>query len=114
MQYPNKKLVACLELHTYSSLNIEFLAQYQGALDAADIAVVFYSPEAVAIKRLEQISKEQIENAFQRKDLIVYTHPSDFQSFLQVQEFDDTVLLMMSSGNYGGLDFDEIQNIIQW
>lgn len=113
MQYPNKKLVACLELHTYSSLNIEFLAQYQGALDAADIAVVFYSPEAVAIKRLEQISKEQIENAFQRKDLIVYTHPSDFQLFLQVQEFDDTVLLMMSSGNYGGLDFDEIQNIIQ-
>lgn len=113
MQYPNKKLVACLELHTYSSLNIEFLAQYQGALYAADIAVVFYSPEAVAIKRLEQISKEQIENAFQRKDLIVYTHPSDFQSFLQVQEFDDTVLLMMSSGNYGGLDFDEIQNIIQ-
>lgn len=112
-QYPNKKLVACLELHTYSSLNIEFLAQYQGALDAADIAVVFYSPEAVAIKRLEEISKEQIENAFQRKDLIVYTHPSDFQSFLQVQEFDDTVLLLMSSGNYGGLDFDEIQNIIQ-
>lgn len=112
-QYPNKKLVACLELHTYSSLNLEFLAQYQGALDAADIAVVFYSPEAVAIKRLEEISKEQIENAFQRKDLIVYTHPSDFQSFLQVQEFDDTVLLLMSSGNYGGLDFDEIQNIIQ-
>lgn len=112
-QYPNKKLVACLELHTYSSLNLEFLAQYQGALDAADIAVVFYSPEAVAIKRLEEISKEQIENAFQRKDLIVYTHPSDFQSFLQVREFDDTVLLLMSSGNYGGLDFDEIQNIIQ-
>lgn len=112
-QYPNKKLVACLELHTYSSLNAEFLTQYQGALDAADVAVVFYSPDAVAIKKLEEITKEQIEEAFQRKDLIVYTHPSDFQSFLQVQEFDDTVLLMMSSGNYGGLNFDEIQNIIQ-
>lgn len=111
-QYPNKKLIACLELHTYSSLNAEFLTQYQGALDAADVAVVFYSPDAVAIKKLEEITKEQIEEAFQRKDLIVYTHPSDFQSFLQVQEFDDAVLLLMSSGNYGGLDFDEVQNII--
>jgi UDP-N-acetylmuramate: L-alanyl-gamma-D-glutamyl-meso-diaminopimelate ligase len=111
-QYPNKKLVACLELHTYSSLNAEFLTQYQGALDAADVAVVFYSPDAVAIKKLEEITKEQIEEAFQRKDLIVYTNPSDFQSFLQVQEFDHSVLLLMSSGNYGGLDFDEVQNII--
>lgn len=111
-QYPNKKLVACLELHTYSSLNAEFLTQYQGALDAADVAVVFYSPDAVAIKKLDEISKEQIETAFQREDLIVYTHPNDFQSFLQVQEFKDAVLLLMSSGNYGGLDFDEVQNII--
>jgi len=111
-QYPNKKLVACLELHTYSSLNAVFLSQYQGALDAADVAVVFYSPDAVAIKKLEEISKEQIEEAFQRQDLIVYTHPMEFESFLQVQEFNETVLLLMSSGNYGGLNFDEVQNII--
>ena len=111
-QYPNKKLVACLELHTYSSLNAVFLSQYQGALDAADVAVVYYSPDAVAIKKLEEISKEQIEEAFQRQDLIVYTHPMEFESFLQVQEFNETVLLLMSSGNYGGLDFDEVQNII--
>lgn len=111
-QYPNKKLVACLELHTYSSLNAVFLSQYQGALDAADVAVVYYSPDAVAIKKLEEISKEQIEEAFQRQDLIVYTHPMEFESFLQVQEFNETVLLLMSSGNYGGLNFDEVQNII--
>lgn len=111
-QYPNKKLIACLELHTYSSLNAEFLTQYQGALDAADTAVVFYSPDAVAIKKLEEISKEQIETAFNRENLIVYTHPSEFQSFLQVQEFNDAVLLLMSSGNYGGLNFDEVQNMI--
>lgn len=112
-QYPNKKLIACLELHTYSSLNAEFLTQYQGALDAADVAVVFYSPDAVAIKKLEEISKEQIETAFKRDDLIVYTNPEEFKSFLVVQEFDDSVLLLMSSGNYGGLDFDEVQNIIE-
>ncbi len=111
-QYPNKKLVACLELHTYSSLNTEFLTEYQGALDAADTAVVFYSPDAVAIKKLEEISKEQIEKAFNREDLIVYTNPDEFKSFLLVQEFTDSVLLLMSSGNYGGLDFDEVQSTI--
>ena len=111
-QYPNKKLIACLELHTYSSLNAEFLSQYEGALDAADVAVVFYSPDAVAIKKLEEISKTQIESAFNRNDLIVYTNPTEFQNFLKEQTFNDSVLLLMSSGNYGGLDFDEVQTII--
>lgn len=111
-QYPDKKLVACLELHTYSSLNAEFLSQYEGALDAADVAVVFYSPEALKIKRLEAITEEQIEVAFNRNDLIVYTFPKDFQSFLHVQDFNNSVLLLMSSGNYGGLDFDSIQTIL--
>ncbi|WKW46400.1 Mur ligase family protein [Myroides sp. JBRI-B21084] len=112
-QYPNKKLVACLELHTYSSLNAQFLTEYQGALNAADVAVVFYSPDAVAIKKLTEVSKEQIEQAFKRDDLIVYTNPDEFKSFLVVQDFTDSVLLLMSSGNYGGLNFDEVQSIIE-
>lgn len=112
-QYPEKKLIACLELHTYSSLNAEFLNQYQGALDAADTAVVFYSLDAVVIKNLNEITKEQIEEAFKRDDLIVYTNPDEFKSFLLVQDFTDSVLLLMSSGNYGGLDFDEVQRIIE-
>lgn len=112
-QYPGRKLVACLELHTYSSLNADFLSQYEGALDAADVAVVFYSPDAVAIKKLTEIGKEQIERAFNRENLIVYTNPEEFKSFLVVQDFTDSVLLLMSSGNYGGLDFEEIQHIIE-
>lgn len=112
-QYPDKKLVACLELHTYSSLNAEFLTEYQGALDAADTAVVFYSPDAVAIKKLEEVTKEQIEQAFNREGLIVYTNPEEFKSFLVVQDFKDSVLLLMSSGNYGGLNFDEVQQMIE-
>ena len=111
-QYPDKKLVACLELHTYSSLNADFLTEYEGALAAAETAVVFYSPDAVAIKKLKEISKTQIEEAFNRDDLIVYTNPDEFKSFLVVQDFTNAVLLLMSSGNYGGLDFDEIQTII--
>ncbi|GER57907.1 peptidoglycan synthetase [Patiriisocius marinus] len=112
-QYPERKLVACLELHTYSSLNPEFLSQYKGALDAADTAVVFYSPHAVMIKGLQDIKQEQIEAAFDRDDLTVFTNPADFKTYLYTQDFKDTSLLLMSSGNYGGLDFDEVKNYLK-
>ena len=110
-QYPDRKLIACLELHTYSSLNPEFLNQYKGALAAADISVVFYSPRSVEIKKLQAISHEQIMDAFQNEDLIVYTNPSEFKDFLFSQKFSNTSLLLMSSGNYGGLDFDELKQL---
>ena len=112
-QYSNHTLVACLELHTYSSLNAEFLKEYKGALDAADVAVVFYSPHAVEIKQLEEVSHEQIANAFQRDDLIIYTNPEDFKDFLFKQDFDNKSLLLMSSGNYGGLDFNAIKELLR-
>jgi UDP-N-acetylmuramate: L-alanyl-gamma-D-glutamyl-meso-diaminopimelate ligase len=111
-QYENRTLVACLELHTYSSLNAEFLKEYKGALDTADVAVVFYSPHAVEIKKLEEVTKEQISSAFERDDLIIYTNPDDFKQFLFAQDFNDKALLLMSSGNYGGLDFDEVKELI--
>jgi UDP-N-acetylmuramate: L-alanyl-gamma-D-glutamyl-meso-diaminopimelate ligase len=112
-QYPNRTLVACLELHTYSSLNAEFLKEYEGALEHADVAVVFYSPDAVKIKQLEEVSYEQIANAFNRKDLIIYTNPKEFKDYLFSLNFDNSALLLMSSGNYGGLNFDEVKKIIE-
>lgn len=111
-QYQDRVVVACLELHTYSSLNAEFLKQYKGALDAADIAVVFYSPHAVEIKKLKEVKQEQIANAFQRDDLIIYTNQDEFKNFLFSQNFDNKALLLMSSGNYGGLDFEEVKSLI--
>ncbi|MEZ4778971.1 MAG: Mur ligase family protein [Flavobacteriaceae bacterium] len=111
-QYPNRTLLACLELHTYSSLTPKFLTEYQGALDAADVAVVFYSPHAVEIKKLEPISHQQISEAFKREDLIIYTDPKDFKDFLFSQHFNNTSLLLMSSGNYGGLDFNEVKKLL--
>ncbi len=111
-QYPDRKLIACLELHTYSSLNPEFLKEYKGALDAADVAVVFYSMHAVKIKQLEAIKETQIEEAFERKDLVIFTDPADFKTYLYTQEFKNTNLLLMSSGNYGGLDFDEVRELV--
>ena len=112
-QYPERSLLACLELHTYSSLNPEFLSEYKGALDVADIAVVFYSPKAVKIKKLEAVSSAQILNAFQREDLLVFTDPTAFQDYLFAQDFNNTSLLLMSSGNYGGLDFEKVKEILK-
>jgi UDP-N-acetylmuramate: L-alanyl-gamma-D-glutamyl-meso-diaminopimelate ligase len=112
-QYPDRKLIACLELHTYSSLNPEFISQYKGALDAADTAIVFYSPHALMIKGLQEIKQEQIEEAFGRKDLTVFTNPADFKTNLYAQDFKETSLLLMSSGNYGGLDFDTIKEYLK-
>ncbi|MCR8666640.1 Mur ligase family protein [Aestuariibaculum sp. M13] len=112
-QYSDRQLVACLELHTYSSLNAEFLKEYKGALDAADTAVVFYSPHAVEIKKLDAVSHDQIAQAFERDDLIIYTNPDDFKNFLLSQNLENKALLLMSSGNYGGLNFDEVKALIK-
>lgn len=111
-QYVDRKLLACLELHTYSSLNEDFLKEYVGTLNKADEAVVFYSPHAVKIKRLKEVSEEQIAKAFKRDDLIIYTDPKAFKDFLFSRNLKDTALLLMSSGNYGGLDFDEVKDLL--
>jgi UDP-N-acetylmuramate: L-alanyl-gamma-D-glutamyl-meso-diaminopimelate ligase len=112
-QYPDRILVACLELHTYSSLNSEFLKEYDGALEYADVAVVFYSPDAVKIKQLEEVTYDQIAQAFNRKDLIIYTNPKDFKDYLFNLNLNNSALLLMSSGNYGGLNFDDVKGLVQ-
>ncbi|MGB5941420.1 MAG: Mur ligase family protein [Leeuwenhoekiella sp.] len=111
-QFPEKRLIACLELHTYSSLDPDFLVEYDKALDAAEEPVVYYSPEAVALKRLKPISKEQIIDAFGRDDLKIFTEPDEFQKYLFNLKMDNAVLLLMSSGNYGGLDFEKVEKIL--
>ena len=111
-QYQERTVIACLELHTYSSLNADFLKEYEGTLDRADVAVVFYSPHAVEIKKLEKVTEKQIKEAFNREDLIIYTDPEAFKTFLFSQKFDNSALLLMSSGNYGGLELNKFKEII--
>ena len=112
-QYSDKRLVACLELHTYSSLNAEFLCQYHKSLDKADIPVVFYSPETVELKQLQAILEEQVRKAFQREDLVIFTDPQSFRNYLKDLDLTNSVLLLMSSGNYGGIDFEEIKTWLE-
>ena len=111
-QYQNRTVLACLELHTYSSLNAEFLKEYKGSLKYADKAVVFYSPHAVKIKQLDEVTSDQIAEAFEREDLIIYTNPSEFKDFLFSENLENSAVLLMSSGNYGGLDFDEVTRLL--
>ncbi|MDB4241982.1 Mur ligase family protein [Polaribacter sp.] len=111
-QYENSNVLACLELHTYSSLNAVFLEEYKGALDAADKAVVFYSPDAVKIKKLEAVTSAQIAKSFQREDLIIYTNPQEFKAFLFAENLKNTALVFMSSGNYGGLNLEEVKHLV--
>lgn len=111
-QYPNKRLLACLELHTYSSLNESFIKEYKNTLDKADEAVVFYSPKALEIKHMKPLKPEQISMAFEHPNLKVCSDPLAFQTLLKNQSYTNTALLLMSSGNYGGLNFDQLKNII--
>ena len=111
-QYAQREVIACLELHTYSSLNAEFLGEYKGALDQADKAVVFYSPHAVKIKQLDEVTTAQIGAAFGREDLMMFTNPAEFKAFLFSQNLEQTAVVLMSSGNYGGLDFEEVKELV--
>jgi len=110
-QYPDRKLIACLELHTYSSFNPEFLKEYRGALDLADVPIVFYLPESVQIKKLEKVTPQQIGSAFNRDDLHILTDAEALRDFLFKQDFDNSVLLLMSSGTYGGLDLEALAGL---
>lgn len=111
-QYPQRKLVAVLELHTYSSLNAAFMTEYKGALDPADVAAVFYSGHALEIKRMPYLEPEVVRNGFARKDLTVLTDRQALERFLDKQDFDNTNLLLMSSGDYEGLNLTELKKYL--
>jgi UDP-N-acetylmuramate: L-alanyl-gamma-D-glutamyl-meso-diaminopimelate ligase len=103
-QFKNDKKYGFLELHTYSSLNPAFLEQYDHAMDGLEEAVVFYSEDALKIKRMEPISPEFIKEKFKNEKLRVFTNAEDLHAYWNTLDKTDGVYLMMSSGNFGGLD----------
>ena len=113
-QFANRKLVACLELHTFSSLNKDFLGEYANKLNAADIAIVYFSPKTLAHKKLPTITPEDIKSHFNNPNLLVFTERDSLKAFLLGERWRDCNLLMMSSGTFDGLDFKELsQGILQ-
>lgn len=111
-QYAGRQLVACLELHTYSSLNARFLNQYKNCMDDADVAIVYFNPHTVALKKLPPITEEQIKTAFGRSDLLVYSNSKVLLTDLQSRIWERVNLLMMSSGNFDGIDLQEMAKAI--
>lgn len=106
-QYPNRNVVACMELHTFSSLRKEFLPLYDGAMNAADEALVYFSPAVVAHKKLEPLTLEQVQNAFGGKVKVV-NKTEEVLEFINSKNWNNSVLLMMSSGNFDGIDYEKL------
>ncbi|AZI56320.1 peptidoglycan synthetase [Epilithonimonas vandammei] len=103
-QFSKTETFGFLELHTYSSLNPVFLEQYDHAMDGLDNAVVFYSEDALKIKRMEPISPELIKEKFKNQNLRVFTNAEDLHKYWETLDKSKGAFLMMSSGNFGGLD----------
>jgi len=103
-QYPERKLLAILELHTYSSLNEKFMQEYNGAMDDADVAVVFYSGHALELKRMPPLDENVVKEGFAKKNLIVFTKKEQLEHWLSHHSYADSNLLFMSSGDYDGID----------
>jgi UDP-N-acetylmuramate: L-alanyl-gamma-D-glutamyl-meso-diaminopimelate ligase len=105
-QYPGRKLVACMELHTFSSLKKDFLPQYKNCMAEADEAFVYYSPEVVQHKKLESISPELVKASFGTSNVTVFTESDAITAKLRSMSWENTNLLLMSSGNFDGVDLN--------
>jgi len=109
-QYPDRKLVACMELHTFSSLTEDFLPQYANCMAEADVAFVYFNPEVILHKHLKEIQPEQVKKAFGGSNLTVYTDSNALQQKLRELNYDNSVLLLMTSGNFSGVNLIEFAN----
>jgi len=108
-QFPDRKLIAVMELHTFSSLNKNFINQYENTMDKADHAIVYFSPEVIKHKRLPELTKEDVEEAFKGNNLQVYTNSEDVISILKnLAPINQTNVLIMTSGNLNGQNLNEL------
>lgn len=107
-QFVNKNFVACLELHTFSSLNKDFLHQYEGVLDQVDKACVYFNPHALKMKRLPLLEKEDIYKAFKNNNIEVFNDSDELEKWLRKQNTNNDVYLLMTSGNFNGINLEEL------
>lgn len=111
-QFKDKKLIACMELHTFSSLNAHFLSEYKGCMKAADEAIVYFNPHTVKHKKLEPITIEQVKDAFGGA-VQVYDHSPSLIDYLKQKDLTHSVLLVMTSGNFDGVDLNQLPEVLQ-
>jgi UDP-N-acetylmuramate: L-alanyl-gamma-D-glutamyl-meso-diaminopimelate ligase len=110
--HPSRDLLACVELHTFSSLNKKFLPQYKDSLKNAQIPVVYFNPEKLRAKKLELLSETDIKGAFANQNIKVFDDAKQLEQFISDQTWRNKNLLMMSSGNFGGIDISKLSEKI--
>tara|TARA_B110000902_G_C14146262_1_gene527742 strand:- start:104 stop:1063 length:960 start_codon:yes stop_codon:yes gene_type:complete len=113
IQYKNRKLIALLELHTFSSLNEDFIGEYRNSLKQADTRILFYDPKAVESKGLKNISVQKIKDSFNDDNMIVFSNSDQLKSYLFELSYDNTNLLFMSSGNYASIDLEVLNDFVK-
>lgn len=113
-QFADFKTIACMELHTFSSLNENFLNEYKNTLDEAHEAMVYYNPQTIEHKKLKPISPQQVLSAFGRDDLKVFTNSMEMINYLKSSNMNKCCLLMMSSGTFDGVNFKELATQLQF
>ena len=107
-QFPERELIACIELHTFSSLNQKFLSEYKNTMVSADRAFVYFSPKALAHKKMKMLSAEEVKDAFHSQNVTVFTDSDELMGTIKEINFENKNLLLMSSGNFDGVDFEEL------
>jgi len=111
-QFPDRELVACMELHTFSSLNKDFLQEYAGTLDGADTAVVFIDKKTFEQKKMEPYNAATVKQAFARDSLLFFSEPAELYNYLKMLQVHGKNLLLMSSGNFGGIDLSVLPDTL--
>lgn len=107
-QFPDRKLIACIELHTFSSLNADFLHEYEGSMSDADEALVYFNPHTIEHKKLPPITEEMVLKAFGGSNIQVFTDSTKLSEYLLSKKWKNSNLLMMSSGTFDGMDFNAL------
>ncbi|MCX6325791.1 MAG: Mur ligase family protein [Bacteroidia bacterium] len=107
-RYPGRQIIACLELHTYSSLNNDFLPLYKGTLENATVAFIYFNPHAIELKKLKPLSKEVVIKAFGGENISVYDNFEELFSLIKTQNYSCPVYLFMSSGDFDGSDLTRL------
>ena len=109
-QFPDRQLIACIELHTFSSLNKDFLNEYAGTMDKADKAIVFIDRKTFEQKKTEPYPAEAVKSAFANVNLLFFNEPAELLKYINALNITNSNLLMMSSGNFGGINLVELKN----
>lgn len=108
-QFPERKLIACMELHTFSSLDENFMKLYEGSMNKADLPIVYYNLDTIKNKNLKEFTKDFVKQCFNNEEVIIYSEIEELEKLLNGTTFENTNLLMMSSGNFANLDFEKLK-----